>query len=66
MDDQQLIAWLLADADRCAGVVADAYAGWDIDKDWREYLVSEIQHAIKRDSKWLTLALDICCPAGND
>lgn len=44
MTDMEMTAWLLEDADRCAGVVADAYSGWDTDKPWRDTLEAEIKH----------------------
>lgn len=36
--------WLMADADRCASLVADAYKGWDTDESWELTLKREIDH----------------------
>ena len=36
--------WLIADADRAASVVADAYSGWDTDTPWELALKREIDH----------------------
>lgn len=42
--DAAWFRWLMADADRCAGIVADAYNDWDTDTSWEMTLKTEIDH----------------------
>jgi hypothetical protein len=55
MDDElsqnDLTAWLLKDGDRCAGIVADAYANWDTDVPWEKALRVEIEFRAKCDGR---------------
>lgn len=48
MSNEEIMKYLLADADRCAGVVADAYSSWDGESDWREALEKEIEYRIAK------------------
>jgi len=41
--------WVFEDADKCAGIVADAYKGWDPDKPWRDALIAEINYRDRSD-----------------
>ena len=39
----EVLEWLLADGDRCASVVADAYDAWDTETSWERVLIAEIE-----------------------
>lgn len=43
--------WLLTDADRCASVVADAYADWDTDFPWALTLDGAIGSVLTQEEK---------------
>lgn len=41
--------WVFADGDKCAGIVADAYKGWDPEKPWRDALTAELSYRDRSD-----------------
>jgi hypothetical protein len=44
--DAAWFRWMMADADRCASIVGDAYNGWDTDLSWEDAVKREIDDFI--------------------